>query len=101
MLAWTRDLPIAGEPADVVEVVEDYARWLSRTPIPKLFINGDPSGFLIGAQREFCRAFPNQREVTIPGAHFLQEDSPEQVGKAIARFLADVRAGSLDPGRPG
>lgn len=98
MLAWTRDLPIAGEPADVVEIVEDYARWLSQTPIPKLFINGDPSGFLIGAQREFCRAFPNQREVTVPGAHFLQEDAPETVGRAIARFLGDVRAGSLDAG---
>ena len=94
MLAWTRDLPIGGEPADVVEIVEDYARWLSKSSIPKLFINGDPSGFLIGAQREFCRAFPNQREVTVPGAHFLQEDSPMEVGHALARFLGDVRAGA-------
>jgi haloalkane dehalogenase len=94
MLAWTRDLPIAGEPADVVAIVDDYARWLSQSPVPKLFINGDPSGFLIGAQREFCRAFPNQREVTVPGAHFLQEDAPDAVGRALGRFLADVRAGA-------
>lgn len=97
MLAWTRDLPIAGEPADVVEVVDAYARWLQTCPIPKLFINGDPSGFLIGAQREFCRGFPNQQEVTVPGAHFLQEDSPELVGEAIARFVARVRAGACAP----
>jgi len=97
MLSWTRDLPIAGEPADVVEIVENYAQWLTQSQIPKLFINGDPSGFLIGAQREFCRAFPNQREVTLPGAHFLQEDSPEPVGRTIAKFLGDVRAGALDP----
>lgn len=98
MLAWTRDLPIAGEPADVVAIVNDYAHWLSHSTIPKLFINGDPSGFLIGAQREFCRAFPNQREVTLPGAHFLQEDSPAEVGRVITRFLADVRAGACDIG---
>jgi haloalkane dehalogenase len=96
MLAWSRDLPIAGEPADVVAVVEDYAGWLSQTLTPKLFINGDPSGFLIGAQREYCRTFPNQREITVPGAHFLQEDSPEEVGRAIARFLGEVRAGAHD-----
>ena len=93
MLTWTRDLPIAGEPADVVAVVEAYAQWLSTSPVPKLFINGDPSGFLIGPQREFCRAFPNQREVTVEGAHFLQEDAPDEVGHAISRFIAGVLAG--------
>lgn len=95
MLAWTRDLPIAGEPSDVVEVVENYANWLSQSQIPKLFINGDPSGFLIGAQREFCRAWPNQIEVTIPGSHFLTEDSPEKFGEATARFVAKVLAGQI------
>ena len=62
------------------------------SPIPKLFINGDPAGFLIGAQREFCRAWPNQQEVTVKGAHFLPEDSPVEVGDAIARFVAKVLA---------
>lgn len=93
MLSWTRDLPIGGAPADVVAIVDAYARWLTTSTIPKLFIDGEPSGFLIGAQREFCRSFPNQREVTVEGAHFLQEDSPQAVGEAISRFIADVLAG--------
>jgi len=95
MLAWTRDLPIAGEPADVVEIVEAYSRWLSQSPIPKLFIDADPAGFLIGAQREFCRRWPNQQVVTVRGSHFLQEDSPEEVGEACARFVAKVLAGQI------
>jgi haloalkane dehalogenase len=95
MLAWTRDLPIAGEPADVVEIVDSYARWLSKSPIPKLFIDAEPAGFLIGAQREFCRGWPNQQVVTVKGSHFLPEDTPEEVGQASARFLAKVLAGQI------
>lgn len=95
ILAWTRDLPIAGEPADVVEIVESYARWLSASPIPKLFIDAEPAGFLIGEQREFCRAWPNQQVVTVPGAHFVQEDAPDAVGEATARFVAKVLAGQI------
>jgi haloalkane dehalogenase len=95
MLAWTRDLPIAGEPADVVEIVESYSRWLSRSPIPKLFIDAQPAGFLIGAQRDFCRRWPNQEIVTVQGSHFLQEDSPDEVGKASARFVGRVMAGVI------
>lgn len=95
MLTWSGELPIEGEPRDVVEIVDAYARWLSTSPIPKLFINGDPAGFLIGAQREFCRAWPNQQEITVKGAHFLQEDSPAEVGEAIARFVAKVLAGQI------
>lgn len=93
MLAWTRDLPIAGEPADVVAVVEHYAHWLAESDVPKLFIDAEPGGFLIGAQREFCRSWPNQQTVLLKGAHFLQEEAPEDLGKAIARFIADVRVG--------
>src|ERR1700729_3243039 len=95
MLAWTRDLPIAGEPADVTAIVEDYAQWLSASPIPKLFIDADPAGFLIGAQREFCRAWPNQETVMVKGAHFLQEEAPDEVSEALARFVANVRAGVM------
>ncbi len=95
MLAWTRELPIAGEPRDVVEVVNSYSSWLSASPIPKLFINAEPAGFLIGAQREFCRSWPNQQEVTVAGAHFLQEDSPKEVREAIAHFVAKVLAGQI------
>jgi haloalkane dehalogenase len=93
MLTWTRELPISGEPADVVAIVEEYARFFSTSPIPKLFIDAEPGGFLIGAQREFCRAWPNQEQVTIKGAHFLQEEAPREVGEAIARFAAKVLAG--------
>jgi haloalkane dehalogenase len=92
MLTWSRELPIEGKPEDVVKIVDSYARWLSTSPIPKLFINGDPGGFLIGAQREFCRAWPNQQEITVNGAHFLQEDSPAEVAEATARFVAKVLA---------
>ena len=95
MLTWTRELPIAGEPADVVAIVEDYARFLSTSLIPKLFIDAEPGGFLIGAQREFCRAWPNQEQVTVKGAHFLQEEAPDEVGEAAARFVAKVLAGQI------
>jgi len=86
-LTWPREIPVDGEPADVVALVEEYARWLSATPIPKLFVNGNPGSILVGPQREFCRAWPNQQEVTVKGSHFLQEDSPAEIGQAIAKFL--------------
>ena len=95
MLTWTRELPIEGQPEDVTQIVDSYSRWLASSSIPKLFINGDPAGFLIGAQREFCRTWPNQQEITVKGAHFLQEDSPTEVGEATARFVAKVLAGQL------
>lgn len=79
----------------MTRIVDSYARWLATSPIPKLFINGDPGGFLIGAQREFCQAWPNQQEVTVKGAHFLQEDAADEVGEATARFVAKVLAGQI------
>ena len=95
ILSWTRDLPIAGEPDDVVRIVDSYAQWLSKSPIPKLFIDADPGGFLIGAQREFCRSWPNQTTLTVQGSHFLQEEVPEAVGAATASFVAKVLAGEI------
>ncbi len=86
-LTWPREIPIDGEPADVVALVDDYARWLATSPLPKLFVNGNPGSILVGAQREFCRTWPNQQEVTVRGSHFLQEDSPAEIGQAIARLL--------------
>lgn len=100
MLTWSRELPIEGDPRDVVKVVDSYSHWLSTSRIPKLFVNADPAGFLIGAQREFCRAWPNQQEITVKGAHFLQEDSPDEVGEAIARFVAKVLAGQIAHPQP-
>ena len=89
-LTWPRQIPLDGSPADVVEIVQSYADWLLQSEIPKLFINADPGAILIGAQREFCRSWPNQIEVTIPGNHFLQEDSPHEIGEAIAEWRAKI-----------
>ena len=86
-LSWPREIPLDGEPADVVALVDDYARWLAESPLPKLFVNASPGAILVGAQREFCRAWPNQQEVTVKGNHFLQEDSPAEIAQAIAKFL--------------
>jgi haloalkane dehalogenase len=86
-LIWPRELPIGGEPADVVKIVQDYGQWMRRSPLPKLFINAEPGSLAIGRAREFCRSWPNQQEVTVPGIHFIQEDSPHEIGSALARFV--------------
>ena len=86
-LTWPRQIPIDGEPADVVEIVQSYADWLSTSEIPKLFINAEPGVILTGPQREFCRTWPNQTEVTVPGIHFIQEDSPDEIGEALASWM--------------
>ena len=86
---WPREIPVGGEPADVVAIVDRYSRWLAAQSYAlKLFINADPGSILVGAQREFCRRWPHQQEVTVRGLHFIQEDSPGEVGRAIAEFLA-------------
>ena len=90
-LTWPRQIPIDGEPADVVKVVEDYAAWLSQSDLPKLFINAEPGSILTGRQRDFCRSWPNQTEVTVKGSHFIQEDSPDEIGQAIAGFVRKLR----------
>ena len=90
-LTWPRQIPLDSEPADVVAIVEDYSRWLSVTDLPKLFINADPGTILTGAPREFCRGWPNQREVTVKGFHFIQEDSPAKIDQAIAEWLVSPR----------
>ena len=89
-LTWPRQIPIAGEPAEVVRVVQDYADWLSESDVPKLFINAEPGAILIGVQREFCRSWPAQQEVTVPGNHFPQEDSPDEIGQAISGWLREL-----------
>jgi haloalkane dehalogenase len=90
-LSWPRQIPIEGTPADVVAVVDDYSRWLAASDIPKLFISADPASILIGRQRELCRSWPNQTEVTVKGLHFIQEDSPDEIGQAVADFVRRVR----------
>ena len=86
-LTWPRQIPMEGHPADVVKIVEDYSAWLSTCDIPKLFISAKPGSILTGCQRDFCRSWPNQTEVTVAGAHFIQEDSPHEIGAAIADWM--------------
>ena len=87
MLTWPREIPIDGEPADVTDIVDSYGKWLASTDTPKLFINAEPGAILRGPQREFARTWPNQHEVTVKGIHFIQEDSPVEIGTAIAEFV--------------
>jgi len=86
-LTWPRELPINGEPEDVVSIVDDYSKWLAQSDVPKLFVNAEPGAILTGSQREFCRTWPNQEEVTVRGVHFVQEDSPHEIGEAVATFV--------------
>ena len=89
-LTWPREIPLAGAPADVVEIVEKYGKWLAESTLPKLFVNADPGAILTGGRREFCRTWPNQREVTVKGSHFIQEDSPDEIGRAIAEWYQEL-----------
>ncbi|HTK09357.1 MAG TPA: haloalkane dehalogenase [Ktedonobacteraceae bacterium] len=91
-LTWPREIPLEGEPQDVAHIVEEYAQWLSTSQVPKLFINADPGSILTGTQREFCRSFPNQEEITVKGIHFIQEDSPAEIGMALAAFVRRISA---------
>jgi haloalkane dehalogenase len=93
-LTWPRQIPIDGEPEDVHNIVQEYATWLRESEIPKLFVNADPGAILTGPQREFCRQFRNQTEITVPGTHFLQEDSPHEIGAAIAEWRQRTVQGS-------
>ena len=91
-LTWPRQIPIEGEPADVHDIVESYAQWLEgNSSIPKLFVNAEPGIILIGAQREFARGWPNQQELTVRGLHFIQEDSPVEIGTAVRGFIDENR----------
>jgi haloalkane dehalogenase len=87
MLVWPRELPIEGEPGDIVAIVERYGAWLARAQVPKLFINADPGALLTGRLRDICRRWPNQREVTVKGIHYVQEDAPQEIGAALRAFL--------------
>ena len=85
-MTWPRQIPIDGEPSDVHDIVAGYSEWLAECDVPKMFVNAEPGSILVGPQREFCRGWKNQTEVTVPGLHFLQEDSPDEIGAAIAAW---------------
>jgi haloalkane dehalogenase len=86
-LTWPRELPIDGEPAEVLAVIERNSAWLGASQIPKLFINAEPGAVLVGKHREICRAWPNQTEVTVRGLHYVHEDSPDEIGAAIRNWV--------------
>ncbi len=90
-LAWPREIPLDGAPGSTAELVAAYASWLAQSNTPKLFVNAEPGAILVGEQREFCRQWPNQTEITVHGSHFLQEDSGPEIGRAIARWAAARR----------
>jgi haloalkane dehalogenase len=90
-LTWPREIPVGGEPEDVVALVEEYGQWLAQSEaLPKVFINADPGAILIGPQREFCRSWPNQTEITVKGSHFIQEDSPQEIGEAVRDLVSGL-----------
>lgn len=89
-LTWPRNIPFDGDPTDVTEIIGNYATWLETSDVPKLFIDADPGVILTGAQRDYCRSWPNQTEVQVKGLHFIQEDSPDEIGQAIAQWMATL-----------
>ena len=95
MLSWPRSLPIDGEPAEVVKIVGESGSWLAQSDVPKLFINGEPGTLARGHVREIIRRWPNQTEVTVKGRKLLQEDSPDEIGAAIADFVKRVRGRTM------
>jgi len=90
-LNWPRQIPIDGEPPHMVDLVASYGEWMaSNQELPKLFINAAPGSILTGKALKFCRTWPNQKEVTVAGTHFIQEDSPAQIGIAVAEWLKTI-----------
>jgi len=89
-LTWPRQIPIAGEPADVVEIVSQYSAWMAQNEIPKLFVNAEPGALIqAGPVLDLVRTWHNQTEITVTGSHFIQEDAPDEIGKAIADWLPE------------
>src|SRR5258707_15712743 len=91
-LTWLRQIPIEGETPEVVRVAADCGRWLADSRIPKLLINAEPVAELTGRRRELSRKRRNQLEMTVEAMRLIQEDSPEQIGKALAAFVRSLRS---------
>lgn len=90
-LSWPRNLPLDGEPAEVVTAMESYREWVAGDAVPKLFVNGEPGAIVTGRVREAIRGWRNQAEMIVKGLKLLQEDSPNEIGTAIADFVRRVR----------
>jgi haloalkane dehalogenase len=99
-LVWPRQIPVEGEPADVTAIAESYGKAMSQSALPKLLIVGEPGAIIKGRTLEFCRTWPNQTEVTVKGVHFLQEDSPDEIGKALQEFVKSTCASGTSRNHP-
>jgi haloalkane dehalogenase len=91
-LSWPRNIPIDDQPADVASVVNDYSSWLAQSNVPKLFVNADPGSIVGGRIRDLIRSWPSLTEITVSGVHFVQEDSPDEIGVAVAQFVRKLRS---------
>jgi len=91
MLTWLREFPIEGQPANVGKTIQDYGKWLAESPVPKLYLHSEPGALDSGKSREFCLTWPNQTEVKVNGLHYVQEDSPLEIGTAVATFVRNLR----------
>ncbi len=91
MLSWPREIPIDGQPENVCKIVSEYSDWMSKNNLPKLFINAEPGAIIQGSVRDFCRTWRNQSEITVEGIHFIQEDSPNEIGKAIQQWHKKIK----------
>jgi haloalkane dehalogenase len=91
VLTCSREFPVDGHPADVAKTIQDYGRWISKSDVPKLYIHTEPGAVDSGKAREFCLTWPNQTEVTVKGLHYVQEDSPNEIGEAVATFVRGLR----------
>ena len=89
-LEWPRQLPIENVPPAVHDVVDHYGQWLAHSDVPKLFVNADPGSILIGRMRSVVRRWPALTEVTVPAGHFVPEDCPDQLGRALADWIATL-----------
>ena len=90
MLTWPRQIPVAGEPADVAAIIASYSEWMVENRVPKLFINAEPGAILNGRPKEFCRQWRHQQEVCVRGSHFIQEDSGAEIGRAITKWATSI-----------
>ena len=90
MLSWPRQIPIDGEPENVCKIVSEYSDWMSKNNMPKLFINAEPGAIIQGPVRDFCRTWNNQSEITVEGIHFIQEDSPNEIGNGIQKWYEKI-----------
>ena len=89
-LSWPREIPMNGEPKNVCDLVNAYAEWMQTNDIPKFFINADPGVILTGRMREFCRTWKNQKEISVKGLHFIQEDSPDEIGNGLSSWYNNI-----------